>query len=67
MKNITLKNILTFIKLKKEYEAKKSTKKLDLINDFINNIINKDKRYYSKITGYYNTSKIKYEDLKYLL
>lgn len=63
MKRITKKNILKYIELKKEYKKTQDQETLKNINEFTENVINKDKKYYTKISSY-NINK---EDLKYLL
>lgn len=63
MKRVTKNNILKYIDMKKEYEYTKNINLLKDINDFTENVINKDKKYYTKISSY-NINK---EDLKYLL
>lgn len=65
--------ILQLIKLKKEYLEEKektgtgNTKKLKMINNYIDNVINKDGRYFSKISKMLEENTIKEDDLKYLL
>ena len=65
MKRVTRKNLLKLIDMMKEYEEqeKKDKQLLQQINDYIDNVINKDKRYYSKLNKYNFTN----EQLKYLL
>lgn len=52
MKRVTKNNILKYIQFKKEYEIKKDSKVLEEINRFTNEVINKDKKYFSKIYSY---------------
>ena len=52
MKRVTKNNILKYIQLKKEYEIKKDSQLLEEINRFTNEVINKDKKYFSKIYSY---------------
>lgn len=63
MKRVTRNNLLKFVELRKEYEKSNDIALLDLIYDFIENVINKDKRYYSKLSNYNFDS----ETLKYLM
>lgn len=65
MKRVTKNNLLKLIEMKKTYlENKEKDPDLLLqINNFIDNAINKDKRYFSKLNKYNFTS----EQLKYLL
>ena len=66
-KRVTRNNILKFIELsKKYYELKDNTLKDKIkseINDFIINVINKDKHYYNRISSY----NIPVNELKYIL
>lgn len=65
--------ILQLIRLKKEYLEEKektgkgNTKKLKMINNYIDNVINKDGRYFSKISKMLDENIIKKEDLQHLL
>ena len=65
MKRVTRNNLLKLIDMMKDYEEqeKKDKQLLQRINEFIDNGINKDKKYYSKLNKYNFTS----EQLKYLL
>lgn len=63
MKRVTRNNLLKFVELRKEYEKSNDIKLLDIIYDFIENVINKDRRYYSKLSSYNFDS----ETLKYLM
>ena len=65
MKRVTRNNLLKLIDMMEDYEEQKEKDKqlLQQINEFINNGINKDKKYYSKLNKYNFTS----EQLKYLL
>lgn len=63
MKRVTRNNLIKFVELRKEYEKSNDIKLLDIIYDFIENVINKDKRYYSKLSNYNFDS----ETLKYLM
>ena len=63
MKRVTENNMRKFITLKKKYEVVKDKNILKQINDFIENVINKDKRYFSKLSKYGFTK----EELKYCI
>ena len=63
MKRVTRNNLLKFVELRKEYEKSNDIALLDIIYDFIENVINKDRRYYSKLSSYNFDS----ETLKYLM
>ena len=63
MKRVTKNNLLKFVELRKEYEKSNDIKLLDIIYDFVENVINKDKRYYSKLRTYNFDN----ETLKYLM
>ena len=63
MKRVTRNNLLKFVEMRKEYEKSNDIALLDIIYDFIENVINKDKRYYSKLSTYNFDS----ETLKYLM
>ena len=65
MKRVTRKNLLKLIDMMREYEEQKEKDKqlLRQINEFIDNVINKDKSYYSKLSEYNLTN----EQLRYLL
>lgn len=63
MKRVTRNNLLKFVEMRKEYEKSNDIKLLDIIYDFVENVINKDKRYYSKL----NTYNFDSETLKYLM
>ena len=63
MKRVTRNNLLKFVEMRKEYEKNNDIALLDIIYDFIENVINKDRRYYSKLSSYNFDS----ETLKYLM
>ena len=65
MKRVTRNNLLKLIEMKKEYEEQKEKDKqlLQQINEFVENVINKDKKYFSKLSKYNFTN----EQLEYLL
>lgn len=52
MKRVTRNNLLKLVDMMKEFQETKNEKLKITINDFINNVINKDKRYYSKLKNY---------------
>ena len=67
MKKVTRNNLLQFIEMKKTYqdqeEEEKDEKLLEQINQFIDEVINKDKHYFKKVYSYNFTD----EELKFLL
>lgn len=65
MKRITKNNLLKLVDMKKQYiEGGKQNKELlKEINNYIDNVINKDKSYYSKLKSY----NLKSDDLKWLI
>lgn len=52
MKRVTRNNLLKLVDMMKEFQETKNEKLKITINDFINNVINKDKRYYTKLKNY---------------
>lgn len=46
MKRVTKNNLLKLVDMMKEYQKIKNQKLKNIINDFIDNVINKDKKYY---------------------
>ena len=65
MKRVTRKNLLKLIEMMKEFEEQKEKDKqlLQQINEFVENVINKDKKYFSKLSKYNFTN----EQLEYLI
>mgnify|MGYP001143803717 CR=1 FL=1 len=63
MKKVTKNNILKYIQLKKKYEIEKDSQLLEEINRFTNEVINKDKKYFSKIYSY----NLDTEDVRYAI
>ena len=67
MKKVTRNNLLKFIEMKMKYQEQDEEEKdevlLEQINQFINEVINKDKHYYKKVYSYNFTD----EELKFLL
>lgn len=72
-KKVCKNGILQLIRLKKEYLEEKektrteNTKKLNIINNYIEKVINKDGSYYSKISKMLEENVIQKENIKYLL
>lgn len=52
MKRVTKNNLLKLVDMMKEYQETQNEDLRIIINDFIENVINKDKRYYSKLKSY---------------
>ena len=52
MKRVTKNNLLKLVDMMKEYQETKNENLKIIINDFIENVINKDKSYYSKLLTY---------------
>lgn len=63
MKTVTKNNLLKLIDKMKQYETSKDTKLKNEINNYIENVINKDRHYYKKLSSYNFNNEI----LKYLL
>lgn len=63
MKRVTKNNILKYIQMKKDYEITENSQILEKINIFTENVINKDKHYFSKLKSY----ELNNEDLKYYI
>lgn len=63
MKKVTKNNLLKLVDMMKDYQETKNKKIKIMINDFIDNVINKDKKYYSKLKSYNFNNEI----LKYLI
>ncbi len=63
MKQITRNNLIKLVEMMKEYQKTENQKLKNMINDFINNVINKDRKYYSKLKNYNFDN----ETLKYLM
>lgn len=61
MKQITRNNLIKLVEMMKEYQKTENQKLKNMINDFINNVINKDRKYYSKLKNYnFNNETLKY-------
>ena len=63
MKRVTKNNLLKLVGMMQTYETNKDTNLLNEINNFIDNVINKDDKYYSKLQSYDFDN----ETLKYLI
>lgn len=63
MKRVTRNNLIKLVKMMEKYQETKNQKLKNMINDFIENVINKDKKYYSKLKSYNFDNEI----LKYLM
>ena len=63
MKRVTKNNLIKLVEMKKRYNEKPNPELLKEINDFIDNGINKDGRYFSKLSSYGFDN----ETLKYLM
>ena len=65
MKRVTKNNLLKFVEMVKTYQKKeeKDTNLLEQINQFIDEVINKDKHYFKKLYSYNFTE----EELQFLL
>lgn len=65
MKRVTKNNLLKFIEMVKTYQEQeeKDTNLLEQINQFIDEVINKDKHYFKKLYSYNFTE----EELQFLL
>jgi len=63
MKRVTKNNLLKLVGMMQTYETNKDVNLLNEINNFIDNVINKDKSYYNKLQSYDFDN----ETLKYLI
>ena len=63
MKQVTKNNLLKLVDMMKEYQETKNEDLKNIINDFIENVINKDKHYFKKLKSY----NFKNEILEYLM
>ena len=52
MKRVTKNNIIKLINMQQKYLETKDKRLLTEINDFIENVMNKDKRLFHKLTSY---------------
>jgi hypothetical protein len=61
MRTVTRDDLLKLIAQKKRFEITQSPRLRAKINIYIEEVINKDKRYYSKLTSYnFNNEQLKY-------
>ena len=61
MKRVTKNNLLILISWIKQYNEQENEQLKKDINNFIDNVINKDKRYYNKLMDYnFNNDQLKY-------
>ena len=61
MQRVTKNNLLILISWIKEYNDQENDQLKKDINNFIDNVINKDKRYYNKLLSYnFNNDQLKY-------
>ena len=63
MKRVTKNNLLKLVDKIKEYEISNNKELLNEINDFIDNVVNKDNGYFRKLSSYNFDN----ETLKYLI
>jgi len=63
LKRVTKNNLMKLIKMKKQYIETGNKELLNEINDYIDNVINRDKHYFSKIHKY----KFSREELRFLI
>lgn len=52
MKKVTKQNMLRYLEMRKKYKKTHDKELLREINKFIEEVINKDKHYYSKLRSY---------------
>lgn len=52
MKEVTKQNMLRYLEMREEYKQTHDKELLKEINKFIEEVINKDKHYYSKLRSY---------------
>lgn len=63
MKRITRNNLMKLVSMMKEYQETENADLKIIINEFIENAINKDKHYFKKLKSYNFENEI----LKYLI
>ena len=63
MKKVTKNNLVKLIEMKKQYIETGNKELLNEINDYIDNVINRDKHYFSKVHKY----RFNKEELRYLI
>lgn len=52
MKRVARNNLAKLVKMMEQCQKTENQKLKNIINDFINNVINKDRKYYSKLKNY---------------
>lgn len=52
MEKVTKQNMLRYLEMREEYKQTHNKELLKEINKFIEDVINKDKHYYSKLKNY---------------
>ena len=52
MEKVTKQNMLKYLEMREEYKQTHNKELLKEINKFIEDVINKDKHYYSKLKSY---------------
>lgn len=62
-KTITDSSLASYLETCKKYQQNKDENTLKNINNFINNVINKDKKYFSKVSKFTLTHKLTKNDL----
>ena len=62
-KTITDSSLASYLETCKKYQQNKDENTLKTINNFINNVINKDKKYYSKVSKFTFTHKLTKNDV----
>lgn len=61
MKRVTKNNLIKLVDMKKEYLETREERLLIEINGYIENVINKDKSYYKRLSSYgFNNETLKY-------
>lgn len=63
MKRVTRNNLLKLVEMMKEYQETENQELKNRINEFIENVINKDRHYFKKLKSY----NLKNEILQYLM
>ena len=62
-KTITDSSLASYLETCKKYQQNKDENTFTTINNFINNVINKDKKYYSKVSEFTFTHKLTKNDI----
>lgn len=63
MKRVTKNNLIRLVEMKRKYKETEDEQLLIKINEYIENTINKDKKYYNKLSSYQFDG----ETIKYLI